>query len=482
MNKSFYPLVLLALSGIAYGTQPTLTTNRLSNAVVSTNGAPLTFNLSRYFNTPATTNMVRVITSLTDSKTNPLGFTLQLYPTNAPKTVANFLAYVNDGAYENMLIHRSVPNFIIQTGGYTNGGNTNNWNTPIATWTNIVPCEYGISNLRGTVAMALVGTDSNSATDQWFVNLANNSSTLDATNTVKIPLYGTNGTINFVPNPPFTVFAQVIGNGMQVVDAIAQLPTIDLGAGFETLPLLSNAATIANLITIKRVATLPYFSLSSDPNSYATQVNGTNLTVTYVGGTTPPSNPVTISVFAYDTNGLTTNSSFQVWYKTNAVRTIDYPQYLNQYYSPNGFNMAFYPYSSDGTPIPVNNIYWTDSSDDHICADSKPDLQHQPIRPYQSAHLFIGSSCQHFHQTRKSDERSEQQVLHDGSGPSDLSRQPIGNKRLFGRPSNQQYIHDQPGPTNHHFPNNVESGSSRVAIAVESHRIFGIAGHLQSYF
>ena len=354
-------MVLIALTGISQGTQPTLTTIPLSNAVVSTNanGAPLRVNLSRHFNTPPATNVVRVITSLTDSKTNPLGFTLQLFPTNAPKTVANFLAYVNDGAYENMLIHRSVPNFVIQTGGYTDGGNPNNWNTPIATWTNIVPCEYGISNLRGTVAMALVGTDSNSATDQWFVNLANNSSTLDATNTARIPLYGTNGTINFVPNPPFTVFAQVIGNGMQVVDAISLLPTKNLGVAFETLPLLSNAATIANLITIKRVATLPYFSLSSDPNSYATQVNGTNLTVTYVGSTNPPSNPVTISVFAYDTNGLTTNSSFQVWYQTNAVQTITFPSISNQPYSTAPVSLPTgptWPTSSDGVPITSLNF------------------------------------------------------------------------------------------------------------------------------
>jgi len=338
MNKSFYPLVLLALSGIAYGKQPTLTTNRLSNAVVSTNGAPLTFNLSRYFNTPVTTNMVRVITSLTDSKTNPLGFTLQLYPTNAPKTVANFLAYVNDGAYENTVFHRLTSTndglVVLQTGGYKADPNL----SQIATW-GPVTNEYSIPNSIGTVAMAKFSGNPNSATDEWFINISDNSSTLNTNN-----------------NGGFTVFAKVVGNGMSnVVNKIAAEPTYGYG-NFSELPLqgITNGQSqlmLSNLLSVTRVATLPYFALSSDPNSYATQVNGTNLTVTYVGSINPPSNPVTISVFAYDTNGLTTNSSFQVWYQTNAVQTITFQSISNQPYSPGPFYLPAWPTSSDGIPI-----------------------------------------------------------------------------------------------------------------------------------
>ena len=346
MNKSFYPLVLLALSGIAYGTQPTLTTNRLSNAVVSTNGAPLTFNLSRYFNTPATTNMVRVITSLTDSKTNPLGFTLQLYPTNAPKTVANFLAYVNDGAYENTVFHRltSINDglVVLQTGGYKADPNL----SQIATW-GPVTNEYSIPNSIGTVAMAKFSGNPNSATDEWFINISDNSSTLNTNN-----------------NGGFTVFAKVVGNGMSnVVNKIAAEPTYGYG-NFSELPLqgITNGQSqlmLSNLLSVTRVATLPYFALSSDPDSYATQVNGTNLTVTYVGSINPPSNPVTISVFAYDTNGLTTNSSFQVWYQTNAVQTITFPSISNQPYSTAPVSLPTgptWPTSSDGVPITSLNF------------------------------------------------------------------------------------------------------------------------------
>ena len=344
VRNIFYLVVsMLVLTAISYGTQPTLTTTQMSNAVISTNanGASLTVNLPRYFNTPAApNNLVRVYTSLG-------AFNMQLFPTNAPKTVANFLSYVNDGAYENTIFHRltSLTNnglAVLQTGGYKADANL----SQIATW-GPVTNEYSIPNSIGTVAMAKLPGDPNSATDEWFINISDNSATLNTNN-----------------NGGFTVFAQVIGNGMSnVVDRIAAEPTYNYG-NFSEFPLqgVTNGQSqlmLSNLLSISRVATLPYFALSSDPNSYVTQVNGTNLTVTYVGRTNPPSNPVTISVFAYDTSGLTTNSSFQVWYHTNAIRTINFPQYTNQYYSGIGFNMPFYPNSSDGTPIHPSNISWT---------------------------------------------------------------------------------------------------------------------------
>jgi cyclophilin family peptidyl-prolyl cis-trans isomerase len=286
------------------------------------------------------TNLVRVTTTLT-SNGSPLGFTLRLFPTNAPQTVSNFLAYVNDGAYENMLIHRSVPSFVIQTGGYDYSGGS------IATWTNTVPSEYGLSNVRGTVAMALVGTNPNSATSQWFVNLTNNSSILDETNTAG--------------NPPFTVFAQVLGTGMTAVDAIAGLPIYrNLSAPFNELPLLStnttNPVALTNLVHISRVATIPYFALSSDSTAYAPRISNSTLFIDYTGGTNTPSNPVTISLFATDTNGLATNTSFLVWHLTNQIRTIDYPVITNQPYTTNPFYLPYWPSTSDGTSLSGNNI------------------------------------------------------------------------------------------------------------------------------
>jgi cyclophilin family peptidyl-prolyl cis-trans isomerase len=124
-------------------------------------------------------------------------------PGEAPETVANFLRYVARGDYDQSFIHRSIPGFVIQGGGYT-------W-TPQEGYLEIeedppVPNEPGISNLRGTVAMAKLGNDPNSATSQWFINLVNNQA-----------LDGSNG--------GFTVFARVVDEDLPVVDAIADLHT-----------------------------------------------------------------------------------------------------------------------------------------------------------------------------------------------------------------------------------------------------------------
>jgi cyclophilin family peptidyl-prolyl cis-trans isomerase len=342
LKSAFLTLVCpFLLLGHAKATQPTVT-NNIGDRVLETNAPPLSINLRQYVKADAATDLVRVTTTLKGSNGAALGFTLKLFPTNSPQTVANFLAYVNDGAYENMLIHRSVPGFVIQTGGYGYSG------APIGTWTNTVPSEAsnGLSNVRGTVAMALVGSDSNSATDQWFVNLADNSSILDRTNTAG--------------NPPFTVFAQVIGNGMPIADAIAALSITNLGGAFSELPLLSmnttNPLALTNLVHISRVATIPYFALSSDPNSYYPRISNSILSIDYTGETNPPTNPVTISVYATDTNGLTTNTSFQVWHLSNQIRTIDYPVITNQPYSTNPFYLPYWPSTSDGTSLSGNNI------------------------------------------------------------------------------------------------------------------------------
>ena len=146
---------------------------------------------------------------------------INLYDNAAPITVANFLAYVRSGAYTDSLIHRSVPGFIIQGGGYTwVGGNNSVADVPARP---PIQNEFSASrsNLRGTIAMAKLGGDPNSATSQWFINLANNASILD----------GQNG--------GFTVFGQVAPESMAVVDAIAALPIVNAGGAFNELPLTS---------------------------------------------------------------------------------------------------------------------------------------------------------------------------------------------------------------------------------------------------
>src|SRR5712691_10743023 len=85
----------------------------------------------------------------------------------APYTVVNFLSYLKKDAYTNSVFHRSVPGFIIQGGGYQ----LQNHAVVATAQDPAVRNEFKISNTRGTLAMAKLGNDPNSATSQWFFNL-----------------------------------------------------------------------------------------------------------------------------------------------------------------------------------------------------------------------------------------------------------------------------------------------------------------------
>jgi cyclophilin family peptidyl-prolyl cis-trans isomerase len=160
---------------------------------------------------------------------------VELFDDITPKTVANFFHYVSNGDYTNTIIHRSVPGFIIQGGGFFIEGNS------ISTIPADSPVEneYNISNTRGTLAMAKLGGDPDSATTQWFFNLSDNSSILDN------------------QNGGFTVFGQAVGESMNVVDTIAELSVFDasgfLGPAFGELPLLDNDLIAQNLLTISSI-------------------------------------------------------------------------------------------------------------------------------------------------------------------------------------------------------------------------------------
>lgn len=143
-------------------------------------------------------------------------FEVNLYDKTTPKTVANFLTYVNAGAYTNSIMHRSVPGFIVQGGGFKYD---DAWPAVAIPQNAMVLNEPVYSNVRGTIAMAKLGTNPNSATNQWFINLSNNSANLDN------------------QNSGFTVFGQVTGNGMAIVDAMAALKPRNKSGVFSELPL-----------------------------------------------------------------------------------------------------------------------------------------------------------------------------------------------------------------------------------------------------
>ena len=157
--------------------------------------------------------------------TDSESFVLEMYADTAPVTVANFLSYVNSGAYEDTIIHRKVNNFVIQGGGFYYDPASSDI-AAISVGPAIVN-EFSRSNTRGTIAMAKLDGDPNSATSQWFVNLGDNSANLDS------------------QNGGFTVFGKVLGTGMTAVDAIGALRTVNItGAmSFSDVPYLSLTGT-----------------------------------------------------------------------------------------------------------------------------------------------------------------------------------------------------------------------------------------------
>ena len=184
---------------------------------------------------------------------------LRLYQSQTPLTVANFLHYVRDGWYNGTFFHRSEPGFVVQGGGYFADGEGNIQSVPPS---GTVQNEFGLSNLRSTVAMAKVAGNPDSATCEWFFNLADNSANLD------------------YQNGGFTAFGEVIPPGMEVVDAMAALPRVNLGGNFTALPVrqLDTDVTFDDLIYINTAAVEPdelQFSVGAAPAGvHATIENG----------------------------------------------------------------------------------------------------------------------------------------------------------------------------------------------------------------
>ncbi|MHB8920404.1 MAG: peptidylprolyl isomerase [Halothiobacillus sp.] len=139
------------------------------------------------------------------SLTTRLGtIVLELDAEKAPASVANFLAYVDNGHYVGTLFHRVIPGFMAQGGGMTGDMESKKTLPPIRN-----EADNGLKNTRGTVAMARTG-DPHSATSQFFINLKDN------------------GFLDYTASNPqgygYAVFGQVV-DGMAVVDAMATLPT-----------------------------------------------------------------------------------------------------------------------------------------------------------------------------------------------------------------------------------------------------------------
>ncbi len=132
-------------------------------------------------------------------RTNMGDIIIELYPDEAPVTVENFLQYVEEGYYNNTIVHRIEPNFVIQAGGYDPQFEEKPTRPPI-----VNESDNGLSNVTGSLSMARLPTP-DSATSQFFINLVDNTR-LDHSDR----------------GPGYAVFGKV-SKGMDVVEAIAAL-------------------------------------------------------------------------------------------------------------------------------------------------------------------------------------------------------------------------------------------------------------------
>ncbi len=220
-----------------------------------------------------------------------------LTPQTTPLTVANFVNYANKGAYTNSVVHRSVPGFIWQTGGFQLNAASKVAAIPADA---PVKNEFAASNVRGTIAMAKLGSDPNSATNQFFFNESNsNAANLDN------------------QNGGFTVFGHVVGSaGLAVMDAVAQVPVPSpspASSPLDQIPLQNYTAGTpvqpANLVLIKSVTTASelYVTASDAPGVATASVQGRNLTVNSL---TPGTAHITIT--GYGSDGITATEAFTV--------------------------------------------------------------------------------------------------------------------------------------------------------------------------
>lgn len=253
---------------------------------------------------------------------------VELFDQDAPVTVANFLNYVRRGDYDQSFIHRSAVNglgqpFIIQGGGYRyiNNSYTNISQDP----TIVNEFDPARSNLRGTIAMAKLPSGPDTASNQWFFNLNNNSANLDN------------------QNGGFTVFGQVVGSNsdtittndgssMLVVDGIAALNRYNgtsisspYSGAWSEIPLISyvlgqNINPLENLVFINSIRETNHLLRTQDfaGNTVTLTVPSPAILTNLVASDTPnlsgmPPNVVFAEgFFSFQIIGLTPGSSTSV--------------------------------------------------------------------------------------------------------------------------------------------------------------------------
>ena len=281
--------------------------DQIADFTVYAGGSARQIDVTTGFPDPGVTDAVRMTTFAGN-------IDIELFGRDKPITVTNFLKYVDQGRYfvfdptanqtASSFIHRSVPGFVIQGGGFL--GTVNPSPTPGSANNNALPTqvltfppiqnEPGISNTRGTIAMAKLSNDPNSATSQWFINLANNGGAPNNLDTV---------------NGGFTVFGKVVNNSMSVVDAIAAVPRFNSGAPFDSVPLRNytapNPVKVANFVSIPTITHIVPLTATSDNANVSIALSGERV---LVSGVTVGTSHVTVTTATLD--GATNSQMFTV--------------------------------------------------------------------------------------------------------------------------------------------------------------------------
>jgi cyclophilin family peptidyl-prolyl cis-trans isomerase len=299
----FAALLVLAFTAAAQNTPP-LATNPIADFTEYAGAPQRSIDLTTVFADSDVSAAVRMTTVLGN-------IDVALFGQQKPITVANFLKYVDQGRYfitdpttnqvASSFVHRSVPGFLIQGGGFL--GTVNSSNTAINP-TQVLPFpaiqnEPGLSNKRGTIAMAKVAGDPNSATSQWFINLADNGGAPNNLDT---------------QNGGFTVFGRVVGTGLTTADSIAAVPRYNFGSPFDAIPLRNydgaSAVKVPNLVSIPsitRISPLNFSAVSDNTTAVDATISGTKL---LVGGKQVGTAHITVT--ATDLDGATVAQQFTV--------------------------------------------------------------------------------------------------------------------------------------------------------------------------
>ncbi len=285
--------------------QAPIVSDPIDNVTVAQDAPPTVMDLKKHFSDPDSNDATG--NTIVRFESNFGTIDIELFDDVAPLTVANFLNYVNSGRYSDSIFHRSVTDFVIQTGGFIFNEATN---TLDAIDTDPpVKNEKNLPNTRGTIAMAKT-SDPDSATSQFFINMKDNPSLDSVSN-----------------SGGFTVFGKVIGDGMAVADEIAAVSIENMGGTFSEIPLVDytgvdfpNDAFRDNFVIFDSATVQPgggggaeglNFSVVSNTNSnlVTAQIANGNLTLVYAAGQT---GTAILTVQATDEFGLSVQTTFTV--------------------------------------------------------------------------------------------------------------------------------------------------------------------------